>query len=88
MSQRLELPEALYAALKEAAEASGTTPVGWIASRLGTTGEPGNAAATTLAELFAGRTGRIRSGGRDVLSENCGQRFAAHCEERRREGRL
>jgi hypothetical protein len=34
MSRMLELSDPLYAALKEAADASGTTPEGWIAAHL------------------------------------------------------
>jgi hypothetical protein len=34
MSQHLELPDAVYAALQRAAQESGTTPAGWIAARL------------------------------------------------------
>jgi hypothetical protein len=34
MSQSLELPDAIYHALVEAAEASGATPVDWIADKL------------------------------------------------------
>lgn len=34
MSQMLELPDPIFAALREAARSSGTTPAGWIAARL------------------------------------------------------
>ena len=34
MSHMIELPDALYAALLEAADASGLTPVDWIAVHL------------------------------------------------------
>jgi uncharacterized protein (DUF433 family) len=34
MSRTLELPDATYAALERAAQASGTTPAGWIAAHL------------------------------------------------------
>ena len=34
MSQTLEIPDTLYTALKEAAEARGLTPVAWIAAHL------------------------------------------------------
>jgi hypothetical protein len=37
MSQSLQLPDAVYKALQEAAAANGTTPVEWIAAHLGTT---------------------------------------------------
>ena len=38
MSQTLHLPDAVYKALQEAAEANGTTPVDWIAAHLSETG--------------------------------------------------
>ncbi|ETX01676.1 MAG: hypothetical protein ETSY1_06550 [Candidatus Entotheonella factor] len=69
MSHILEIPDALYAALQKAADASGTTPLGWIAAHLpNTTGaeelyKQGDTEPKTLADLFAGRVGRIRSGG-------------------------
>ncbi len=34
MSQTLEIPDPVYEKLAEAAKASGTTPVGWIAAQL------------------------------------------------------
>ena len=85
MSKTLDLPDSVYIALQRAAEASGTTPANWIAARLPETEgeEPG-----TLADLFAGRVGRIRSGGREALSENTGERFAEHLERKSREGTL
>ena len=89
MSQPLELPDPLYAALKQAAEASGTTPVGWIAAHL-PQNSPEQAAApsTTLADLLNGRVGRIRSGGQATLSEQCAEKFGDYLEVKRREGRL
>jgi len=43
MSQRLNLPDSVYKALQQAAEATGTTPADWIAAHLesGTSSEPG-----------------------------------------------
>jgi hypothetical protein len=38
MTQKLNLPDPVYKALQEAAEASGTTPADWIASHLPDTG--------------------------------------------------
>jgi hypothetical protein len=68
MSRPLELPDALYDALDKTAKASGVTPVDWIAARLrveGVGGAEENEGATSrsLANLFQGRVGRIRSGG-------------------------
>ena len=94
MSHLLEIPDALYSALQVAAEACGTTPLGWIAAHLppaaetaGTHDAP-TGAPKTLAELFAGRVGRIRSGGTERLSEACGEKFTAYVEAKRRAGCL
>jgi hypothetical protein len=89
MGRLLELPEPLYAALEKAAEVSGTTPQGWIAAHLPdvTSQEPAGA-PKTLADLFAGRVGRVRSGGKEVLSENCGPKFTEYLERKRQEGHL
>jgi hypothetical protein len=89
VSHRIELPDDLYNALDEAAKADGTTPIGWIASHLpkADNHEP-DPGLRTLADLFRGRVGRIRSGGRERLSEDCGQKFADYLEQKRKEGRL
>ena len=94
MSHLLEIPDALYAALQAAAEACGTTPLGWIAAHLPpatetieTHDEPAGA-PKTLAELFAGRVGRIRSGGTERLSEACGEKFTDYVEAKRKAGLL
>jgi hypothetical protein len=94
MSCSIELPDALYAALKKAADASGTTPVGWIAAHLPDveeTPQPIEETRTeekTLADLFHGRVGRIRSGGKERLSEGCGEAFTDYLEAKRRAGHL
>jgi hypothetical protein len=94
MSQTLEIPDTLYTALKEAAEASGLTPVAWIAARLQHAQSVTESQAKqangprTLADLFAGRVGRIRSGGREHLSEECGAKFTDYLEEKRKAGHL
>ena len=79
MSHRLEIPDALYTALEEAADARGLSPLGWIASHLSsssqtTPSEDSEQAQSpkTLADLFAGRVGRIQSGGKERLSEERG----------------
>ena len=94
MSHLLEIPDELYAALQAAADARGTTPLGWIAARLphapetaDTHDEPAGV-PKTLAELFAGRVGRIRSGGTERLSEACGEKFTDYVEAKRRVGCL
>lgn len=94
MSHILEIPDSLYAALKEAADASDLTPVDWIAARLPHAQRPDGAETTqaggprTLADLFAGRVGRIRSGGKERLSEDCGAKFTDSLEDQRRAGHL
>jgi hypothetical protein len=94
MSHLLEIPDELYAALQAAAEARGTTPLGWIAAHLPpatetpeTHDEPAGA-PKTLADLFAGRIGRIRSGGTERLSEACGEKFTDYVEAKRKAGHL
>ena len=89
MSRSLDLPDPLYDALQHAAAASGTTPQGWIAAQLGVANmkkPPAN--AKTLADLLAGRIGRISSSGEGRLSENCAASFADHLEQKREKGHL
>src|SRR5207244_12016908 len=71
MSHILKIPDDLYAALQEAAKASGLTPLDWIAAHLGKNGEgqADSTSARTLADLFAGRRGRLRSAGEEPLFE-------------------
>ncbi|MGI9181568.1 MAG: hypothetical protein ACR2H9_13825 [Longimicrobiaceae bacterium] len=94
MNRTVELPEHVYAALREAAEASGMTPAGWIAAHLpdrsvlAEDGAQVQGFARTLADEFAGRTGVIGSGGQERLSEHTGERFADHLEDKRRAGHL
>jgi len=87
MSHLLEIPDDLYTALQAAAEACGTTPLGWVAVHLPPAAEPAGA-PKTLAELFAGRVGRIRSGGTERLSEACGEKFTDYVEAKRKGGHL
>ena len=94
MSHVLEIPDALYAALQAAAEACGTTPLGWVAAHLpptieppGTHDEPAGA-PKTLADLFVGRVGRIQSGGTERLSEACGEKFTDYVEAKRKAGHV
>jgi len=94
MSHLLEIPDTLYTALKEAADASGLNPVEWIAAQLpriqaGKGPEAGKIdGPRTLADLFVGRVGRIRSGGKEHLSEECGTKFTDYLEEKRKAGHL
>jgi len=86
MSQILELPDWIDAALRKAAEASGTTPVEWIAARLAESSNPSTPPlqAKSLADLFAGRLGCIEG---DEARRNEAD-FAEYLESKRREGCL
>ncbi len=89
MSHQLELPDSIFAALKKAAQSSGTTPAGWIAAHLPKeTDEQGANGAQTLGDLLRGRVGRINSGGKERLSEDCGKKFTDYLEQKKAEGRL
>jgi hypothetical protein len=89
MSQNLELPDPLFDALQQAATASGTTPVGWIAAHLPAMPETKDEKGPkNLAEALAGRIGTVHSGGKERLSENCGEKFTDYLVQKRREGRL
>lgn len=91
MSQNLELPDPIFDALQQAACASGTTPVGWIAAHLPPVKPPESESARapkTLADMFAGYIGGISSAGKETFSENCGERFTDYLVQKRREGRL
>jgi hypothetical protein len=94
MNRTLELPENVYAALREAAEASGMTPADWIAAHLPSrdasaeNGDDGQPSARTLAHEFEGRIGVIGSGGQERLSENTAESFTDHLEAKRRAGHL
>jgi hypothetical protein len=89
MSQNLELPDPIFDALHQAAAASGTSPVGWIAAHLPPSSTPRAAnGAKSLADMLAGYIGQFHSGTVKPLSENCGERFLDYLEQKRREGRL
>ena len=89
MSQTLELPDSVYAALKKAADATGTTPAEWIADHLPKVpAEAVKNGAKTAADLFAGRIGVIRSGGQEKLSEDTGKAFTEYVVQKKREGTL
>jgi hypothetical protein len=93
MSQTLEIPDALYEQLRKVAEANGMTPVDWIAAHLVAAAPvvPRGEIATppqTLADLFAGRTGGISSGGTEHLSENGGEKFLDYLQSKRKAGNL
>ncbi len=88
------MPDTLYTSLKEVADASGLTPLDWIATHLRQAQEKKDAKAEqgispkTLADLFVGRVGRIQSGGKERLSEECGEKLTDYLEEKRSAGQL
>lgn len=88
MSRAVELPDETYARLLKAAEEGGTTPAGWIDARLPSPNGSHEPELTgTLADRFKGLIGGFHSGAGD-LSVNCGEKFADHLEQKRREGHL
>ena len=94
MSQTLKIPDPLFDSVKRIAEAQGMTPSNWIAMQISLAvsrdapRKPAPRSAKTLADLFEGRVGTIRSGGQERLSENCGETFTDHLQEKRKAGRL
>src|SRR4051812_22676943 len=71
MSRSVDLPEAVYAALEEAAAADATSPAEWIAARLPQPAPAVEAVCEgkpprTLADEFAGRLGLFSSGPSDL----------------------
>jgi hypothetical protein len=90
MSQNLELPDPVFDALQQAAAASGTTPVGWIAAHLPKDEPPQKPlkeGAQTLADLFQGHLGKFASG-KGNLSQDHSELFTEYLLQKRREGRL
>jgi hypothetical protein len=92
MSRSIDLPDPVYAALEEAATASGTTPAEWIAAHLpqpAPTVEPEceGQPPRTLADEFAGRVG-LFSSGRSDLSERVSESFAEGRVEKHRARQL
>jgi hypothetical protein len=89
MSQSLEIPDPIFDALQQAATASGTTPVGWIAAHLpATKPELDTQGAKSLYDLLKDHIGKFRSDGKEALSENTGQKFTDYLVQKKREGRL
>ena len=93
MGRALEIPDELYDDLEEIATTQGTTPAGWIAAHLQRDREASArdleaSSQQTLAQRFAGRIGRFRSGGKENLSEDTGEAFTDSLEEKRRAGHL
>lgn len=88
----VDLSACTYAALEEAASASGTTPAGWITANLPPVSpirpEFEDAPPSgTLAERLAGLVGLVHSGRKD-LSEQHSELFLEGMLEKRRTGHL
>jgi hypothetical protein len=66
----------------------GQDPAAYVAEVVDRDLSGGEGEPKTLAQMFAGRIGRIHSGGTERLSEDCGERFTDYLEDKRREGRL
>ena len=84
MSQVIELPEAVFHALNEAASARRITPVEWIADKLGLNGE--QFAACPLAETLAGLVGVVDSSAAQRRGYKPGPYGAALAEKFSRQG--
>src|SRR5687767_5135975 len=92
MSRSVDLPDSVFAALEEAATASGTSPAEWIAAHLpqpAPTVEPecDGQPPRTLAERLEGYIGLVHSG-RGDLSERVSELFADGVVEKHRERQL
>jgi hypothetical protein len=48
----------------------------------------GIAGPQTVGDMLHGRVGRINSGGKECLSEDCGEKFTDYLEQKKAEGRL
>ncbi len=87
MSRSVELTDAEYERLEQAAAAEGVAPAEWVAGRLPTrSNEPKPCVharpAETMADLFAGRVGVIDSGG-ERRSEHQGEVLGEMLDEQR-----
>lgn len=92
MSRSVELRNAQYERLEEAAATAGVTPAEWISGRLPVCPPAKNGSnqkpALTLAERFARRVGVFGSGGNERLSERHSEVFGELLEAQRKAGRL
>ena len=92
MSQFLELPDDVFAAVQDAAAEAGTTPATWVAAKLPPRPAPSDAAPAagapprTLADLLAGRIGSVKGTGVNNSSENAGEQFADYLVAKHRGG--
>ena len=88
-SQLLEMPESVYTAIAEEAEARGLAPLTWIIAQLPARAPaPNGAKAKTMAERLAGRVGLLSGSKGLPSSDNVAQSFAEHLEAKQRAGHL
>lgn len=88
MAKTLELPDPVFDALQQAANACGTTPAAWIAAQLPQEDQKPLKVYKNLAEALKGLIGSVHSGAEEPLSQNCGEKFTDYLVKKRREGRL
>lgn len=97
MSKTIEMSDQDYACIQKAAAADGISLDAWVVAKLPldvhgadpvapafTHPKPGR----TMADRFAGRLGVVASEGDGRFSENTGEKFTDHLEEKRRAGIL
>jgi hypothetical protein len=91
MSKQLELPDGVYDALVDVAEASGTTPAEWIARRVESAESirsgNGSGRPLTLGELLKCKIGVFRSGKATNVSERVDELFGDYLQQKRKEER-
>ncbi len=88
MAKTLELPDPVFDALQEVANACGTTPADWIAAKLPSSPQEPIRKYKSLADALEGFIGTVHSGSKEPLSQNCGERFTDYLVQKKREGRL
>jgi hypothetical protein len=88
MSITIQLAPEVEAQLREKAARMGQDPAAYIASLVNQDLGPGESPPKTLADMLEGRVGRINSGGKEKLSEECGEKFADYLVQKQREGHL
>jgi hypothetical protein len=88
MSITIQLAPHVEAQLREKAASMGQDPAAYVASLVDQDLRPGESTSKTLADMLEGRVGRINSGGKENLSEECGEKFADYLVQKQREGHL
>ena len=85
-----ELPDDVYARIKEAALASGNSVAEVIASRFPAPAPPmsSNEQPRSMADLLADKLGTVASGGLDAIAARPGDAFSDYLIEKKRNDRL